>query len=37
MKENVFELLRGKTYPGRGIVIGKSALGNTVYVIYFIM
>lgn len=37
MKEDVFELLRGKTYPGRGILIGKNASGGSIYVIYFIM
>ena len=30
-------LLRGNTYPGRGLVVGKSADGKHAVVIYFIM
>ena len=37
MKESIFELLRGKTYPGRGIVIGRSCDGKKAVIAYFIM
>ena len=35
--ENVFELLKNNTYPGRGIVLGKSADGKYAVIAYFIM
>lgn len=31
------ELLKGNTYPGRGIIVGKSPDGNNVVTAYFIM
>ena len=34
---DIGELLRGNTYPGRGIVIGKSADGKCAVAAYFIM
>ena len=34
---DLIELLKSKPYPGRGIVIGKSADGDKTYVLYFIM
>ncbi len=35
--ENLFELLKNNTYPGRGIVLGKSADGKNAVIAYFIM
>ena len=35
--ENLFELLKNNEYPGRGIVLGKSADGNSAVIAYFIM
>lgn len=37
MAENIFELLKNNSYPGRGILIGKNETGTSVYVVYFIM
>jgi len=37
MAENIEEILRGNSYPGRGILIGCSADGKRSVVIYFIM
>lgn len=34
---NLYEELKGNTYPGRGIVIGKSEDGNNMVIAYFIM
>ena len=36
MAENIFEILSGNPYPGRGIILGKNAGGDT-YIVYFIM
>lgn len=36
-KQNLLELLRGNPYPGRGIVLGKSADGKSAVAVYFIM
>ena len=36
-KFDLKELLAGNTYPGRGIVIGKSADGKKAMIAYFIM
>jgi IMP cyclohydrolase len=36
MAENIFEILRGNPYPGRGIILGKNDGGDT-YIVYFIM
>ena len=36
-KLSLYELLRSKKYPGRGIVIGKSNTGKKAVVAYFIM
>ncbi|MDO5014936.1 MAG: IMP cyclohydrolase [Clostridia bacterium] len=35
--ENIFELLKQNTYPGRGIILGKSVDGKKAVVAYFIM
>ena len=35
--DNICDLLKAKTYPGRGIVIGKSADGKSAVFAYFIM
>lgn len=35
--KNVEELLRGNSYPGRGILLGKSANGKNGVIAYFIM
>ena len=34
---NIFDDLRGNTYPGRGIVIGQSEDGKSIVTAYFIM
>ncbi|MBQ6499480.1 MAG: inosine monophosphate cyclohydrolase, partial [Ruminococcus sp.] len=34
---DIAELLEGNTYPGRGIVIGKTADGTKAATAYFIM
>ena len=34
---NIFEDLKGNTYPGRGIVIGRSEDGRNAVTAYFIM
>lgn len=36
-KRNLLDLLRGNPYPGRGIVLGKSADGKQAVAAYFIM
>ena len=36
-KRNLLDLLRGNPYPGRGIVLGKSADGKSAVAAYFIM
>ena len=36
-KQNLYELLGSKSYPGRGIVIGRSADGKYAVIAYFIM
>ena len=36
-KEDIGVVLRGNAYPGRGIVIGKSADGKSAVFAYFIM
>lgn len=36
-KQHLPELLRGNPYPGRGIVLGKSADGKSAVAVYFIM
>jgi len=36
-KLNLLELLKGNPYPGRGIVLGRSADGASAVVVYFIM
>lgn len=36
-KRNLLDLLRGNPYPGRGIVLGKSADGKSAIAVYFIM
>ena len=35
--ENLFEILKDNAYPGRGIVLGKSADGRHAVIAYFIM
>lgn len=35
--KNICEVLKGNTYPGRGILIGKSADGKNAVIAYFIM
>ncbi|MCL1881232.1 MAG: IMP cyclohydrolase [Oscillospiraceae bacterium] len=35
--QNIAELLSGKKYPGRGIIIGRSPDGNHAVIAYFIM
>jgi len=37
MTENLFELLKGDPYPGRGIVLGRSADNKKAVIVYFIM
>ena len=37
MTENIFDLLESNSYPGRGILIGKSEDGGHIYIVYFIM
>ena len=34
---NIFDDLKGNTYPGRGIVIGQSEDGKSLVTAYFIM
>ena len=34
---NIYDELKSNTYPGRGIVIGKSADGKSAVTAYFIM
>ena len=36
-KRNLTDLLKGNPYPGRGIVLGKSADGKQAVAVYFIM
>lgn len=36
-KQDIMALLRGNSYPGRGIVIGKSGDGKSAVIAYFIM
>ncbi len=36
-KKNLAEILKNNSYPGRGIVIGKSACGKYAVTAYFIM
>ena len=36
-KRNLTDLLKGNPYPGRGIVLGKSADGRSAIAVYFIM
>ena len=36
-KISIYEELQSKTYPGRGIVLGKSADGTKAVCAYFIM
>ena len=36
-KQNLGELLKSKTYPGRGIMLGRSADGKSAVAAYFIM
>lgn len=36
-KQNLMDLLKGSPYPGRGIVLGKSACGKNAVAVYFIM
>lgn len=36
-KRNLFDLLKGNPYPGRGVVLGKSADGGKAVAAYFIM
>ena len=35
--QNLGENLKNNTYPGRGIVVGKSANGKNAVIAYFIM
>ncbi|MGI5936593.1 MAG: IMP cyclohydrolase [Oscillospiraceae bacterium] len=35
--KDLFELLSANPYPGRGIVLGRSADGKAAYIVYFIM
>ena len=35
MTENIFNLLENNSYPGRGILIGKSEDGAKNYIVYF--
>lgn len=37
MSVNLFEYLAGKSYPGRGIVIGRTPCGKKMRIAYFIM
>ncbi|MGE4484594.1 MAG: IMP cyclohydrolase [Oscillospiraceae bacterium] len=34
---NIDNLLKNNDYPGRGIIIGRSACGKKAYIVYFIM
>ena len=36
-KQHLTDLLKGNPYPGRGIVLGKSADGRQAVAVYFIM
>ena len=36
-KQHLADLLKGNPYPGRGIVLGKSADGRQAVAVYFIM
>ena len=36
-KQDLMQLLRGNTYPGRGIAIGRSDDGRSAVIVYFIM
>jgi len=36
-KQNLLELLKSNAYPGRGIVLGRSAGGKSAVAVYFIM
>ena len=37
MKQDLCALLRGNSYPGRGILLGRSAVGRHAVIAYFIM
>ena len=37
MKQDICALLRGNSYPGRGILLGRSADGKNAVIAYFIM
>ena len=37
MKQDLCALLRGNSYPGRGILLGRSADGKKAVIAYFIM
>ena len=37
MKKDLCALLRGNSYPGRGILLGRSADGRSAVIAYFIM
>ena len=37
MKQDLCALLRGNSYPGRGILLGRSADGKSAVIAYFIM
>ena len=37
MKKNLYKLLEANEYPGRGIVLGRSAKGDKAVVAYWIM
>ena len=37
MKQDLCALLRGNPYPGRGIVLGRTADGKSSVAVYFIM
>ena len=37
MKQDLCALLRGNSYPGRGILLGRSADGKSAFIAYFIM
>ena len=36
MKQDLCALLRGNSYPGRGILLGRSADGKSAVIAYFI-
>ena len=36
-RKTISEELRNNTYPGRGIIIGKSEDGENMVIVYFIM